>query len=329
MTCCDAPHSRMLNLPLILMFMIDIAIRTYNCEVWIDTLFESILSQDFQDWRIVVRDDASKDNTPQILNTWKARLKEKLLLIEDSAGNLGIMPNCDAVLSSSTAPYVMLADPDDVYLPGKISTTFKAMRSAEERAGKTCPIAVCTDASVVDGNLRPLVPSYWKWSHQNPKLLNIFHRMIVESPALNSTMMVNRALLDKALPVAGSLYPDWWLAMVACAFGQIVHLPQTTILYRRHSSNDTLEPMTATLSSASRRISQSRTRVEKLLSEYAQQAGVFLRRYGGEIQPSDAAALRAAHSLPSLNFFARRHAIIRHRLWFASPVKNVGLMLLA
>ena len=307
---------------------IDIAVRAYNCAEWISVLFGSIFGQDHEDWRIVVRDDASKDNTKAILSEWKQRLGERMLLVDDSAGNLGMIGNCDAVLSHTTAPWVMLVDPDDVYLPGKISETFKAMRTAEQSVTEGTPIAVCTDAAVVDGGLRPIVPSYWQWSRQNPKMLNVFHRMIVESPALNSTMMVNRALLDIALPMAGARYPDWWLAMVACAFGRVVTLSKSTILYRRHSENDTLEPLTSTLPSAVRRITDARERVAKLVSEYAQQAGVFYERYGGKVSQSESAALRAARDLPSLGFLARRITVVRYKLWFASSLKNVGLLLL-
>jgi hypothetical protein len=159
-------------------------------------------------------------------------------------------------------------------------------------------------------------------------MLNIFHRMVVESPALNSTMMVNRALLNLALPTAGTRYPDWWLALVACAFGHIVFLPKSTILYRRHSENDTLEPITSTLPSAIRRIAEARRRVAKLVGEYAQQADIFLERYGSRVSQSQNATLKAVRNLPSRGFFARRATVMRHRLWFASPLKNVGLMLL-
>lgn len=251
-----------------------------------------------------------------------------MLLVDDSFGNLGMIGNCDAVLSHTTAPWVMLADPDDVYLPGKISETFKAMRTAEQSLPEGTPIAVCTDANVVDGALRPIVPSYWHWSRQDSKMLDVFHRMIVESPALNSTMMVNRTLLDLALPTAGARYPDWWLALVACAFGRVVGLPKSTILYRRHSENDTLEPLTATLPSAVRRFKDARARVAKLVSEYAQQAAAFNERYGGKLSESERSALQAAKDILSQGFWARRMIVIRHKLWFASSLKNIGLLLL-
>jgi hypothetical protein len=106
--------------------------------------------------------------------------------------------NYDAVLAATTAPNVMLADPDDVWRPGKISLTLRAMREAEASLGPKTPVTVCTDAEVVDSQLQPVAPSYWRWSRMNPHLADVLHRLVVESPVLTSTMMVNRALLDLA-----------------------------------------------------------------------------------------------------------------------------------
>ncbi len=54
------------------------------------------------------------------------------------------------------------------------------------------------------------------------------------------TATMNRALRDKALPIPNNvMMHDWWLALVATAFGQIGSVPQSTMLYRQHGMNDT------------------------------------------------------------------------------------------
>ena len=306
----------------------DIAVPTYNSAAWLDTFFDSVLNQDFEDWRIIARDDASRDNTGELLTRWKARLGERLVILDGSGrSNLGMVGNYNAVLSRTTAPWVMLADPDDVWLPGKVSKSLQAMQAAERACSGDVAVVVCSDATVVDDNLRTIAPSYWRWSMQEPALLSTFHRTIVESAALTSTMMVNRALLNLALPMTGASCPDWWLALYASAFGKVIYSTECTVLYRRHSANDSLTPATSSITGAI--TANPRRRVERLIRQYAPQAGVFLQRFGDKLSPSDTAALRAAQSLPSLDFIARRCAIIRHNLWFASPVKNLGLMLLA
>jgi hypothetical protein len=52
------------------------------------------------------------------------------------------------------------------------------------------------------------------------------------------TALCNRALLELALPLpVEALMHDWWLALVASAFGRIGWLPQATVLYRQHGAN--------------------------------------------------------------------------------------------
>jgi glycosyltransferase involved in cell wall biosynthesis len=307
---------------------VEIVVPTYNCAGWIDGFFQSIVDQDFCDWRILSRDDASTDSTVTLLAKWERSLRGRLSLSRDNQANLGMIENYNAVLECTSAPWVMLADPDDIWLPGKISSTIHAMREAERSHGSKVPIVVCSDATVVDDCLQTISPSYWRWSRHNAKLAEVFHRMIIENPVLTSTMMVNRALLDVALPMAGAACPDWWLAMVACAFGRIVRLPQSTVLYRRHPANDSLDPMTSTLGAALAGLPNGRKRVDRLIQQCAQQAGAFLTRFGSRLPFADAAALESAKNLPGLSSLARRHAILRHHLWFASPLKNAGLMLL-
>jgi len=307
---------------------VDIVIPTYNCAAWLDTLIQSILAQDYADWRVIARDDASKDDTVSILRRWQGRLGDRMVILDDSGRvNLGMIGNYNAVLTQTTAPWVMLADPDDVWLPNKISVTLDAMRNTERASPASTPVAVCTDARVVDDRLSEISPSHWQWFNQNPDLLPVFHRTIVESAALTSTMMLNQSLLQTALPLTGASCPDWWLALTACAFGRIVSIPQCTVLYRRHPANDSLAPLASTLPLALGRLRQARGRVAWLVRQYAPQAAEFLHRFGDRLAPADAAALEAAAALTSMGPLARRRAVIRHRLWFASPVKNAGLML--
>jgi len=311
---------------------IDIAVTAYNCAPWIDAFFESVLAQDFTDWRVVARDDASADGTAARLVWWQSRLSDRMIIVDGPGpGNLGMVGNYDAVLAATKAPFVMFADPDDVWQPGKITQTYRAICEAEAVSGARTPVLVCTDAQVVNQYLQLMDKSYWRWAHVNPDLADNLHRLAVESPVL--APMVNRALLQLALPLTGAAAcPDWWPALVAGAFGQIVRLPATTFLYRRHPANDSADPFGSTVAGAIRRtladFGEPRRRVKLLLRQLAPQAGAFAARFRDRLQPRDLAAFEAAARLPSLGALARRWAVIRYDLWFSSPLKNVGFLLL-
>jgi glycosyltransferase involved in cell wall biosynthesis len=313
---------------------IDIAIPAYNCAPWLDDLIESMLQQDVDNWRIIARDDASTDGTASHLALWKERLGDRMMIIDSFGGrNLGPVGNYNAILKATTSDWVMLADSDDVWRPGKVSLTLRAMRAAEATHGTTTPVLVFTDAEVVDERLQPIAESYWRWSRANLAAANVFHRVLVDSPAISSTMMVNRALVDLALPMTGAVWSqDWWAMMVAVAFGHIVRLDERTILYRRHSANDSLEPYAATTKGMVRHLlaapRSARKKLYRLIDQFAPQSGAFAERFHHELSASDLEALEAASRLPYVGGIRRRWSVLRHGLWFGSLSKNIGLMLL-
>lgn len=283
----------------------EIALPTFNCERWLKSFVDSA-----PNLRMVIRDDGSSDDTPELLK----HLGRDAVLLDGSEGNLGMVRNFSRILESTRADWVLLADPDDVWLPQKmrvIGSLISCVRG---------PALVCTDCKVVDESLNVIADSYWRWSGGNPALLNSFSRMLVDSCALTCTIAANRALLDIALPIPQEARaPDWWLALVASAFGEIRYSHEATALYRRHQNNDSATPLRQRGPVAI--VKESRATVTRLISEYSRQAQAFASRYGRE----EAAAAGAMISAGGLK---RRMLIASHGLWFNSAAKNLALMVL-
>lgn len=172
--------------------LIDIAVPTYNCARWIDEFMESLVIQDYTNWRIITRDDGSKDDTVALVAAWKERLGARMEIIENlEETNLGAVGNYDRLLQNCNASLVMMGDPDDVWKPGKITLVLNAMLEAERTYGSELPIIICTDAEMVDANLKPISPSFWKWTQVRSEFLSVVPRMLMENPALGATMIIN------------------------------------------------------------------------------------------------------------------------------------------
>jgi len=325
----DQPHSRLMDDA-----CVDIVVATYNAGPWLDVFLNSLLTQDFERWRVIIRDDCSTDGTGRTLEEWKSRLADRFCILPDSGTrNVGVTVNFSILLSAAETQWVMMADQDDIWLPAKISKTLHAMQEAENTLGSSTPIAICTDAEVMDTTGQSVAPSYWRWNRMKLDRVSDVHRVAMESVALGCTMMVNRALLQLALPIdERAPYHDWWLAMVSAAFGRLIPLNETTIRYRRHGGNVTADPYSSSAMGAVRRILQSprapRLRLQRLIGEMAIQSRAFTERYRDSLRESDATALDSLAHLPSLGPVERRLALFQHDLWFSSPIKNLGLLAL-
>ena len=311
---------------------IEILLSTYNGDKYLDEFLTSLFDQDVSNWSLTVRDDGSSDATRMKLELWRKQFPAKVRLIDDAdSTNLGFLRSFSRLLAHSQARYVMFADQDDIWLPAKIRLTFNAMRKREVEVGTDRPIVAHTDATVVDHRLCPIGRTAWKNQGPSPERRSIFPRVMIENVVLGCTAMLNRPLVEVvgAMP-AEAVYHDWWVAMVASAFGEMVAVPEPTLLWRRHDSNE------SQVSNAPKVLRQAltdpaivRRRLTRLLSQIRPRVATFLELHREQMQPGHLAAAEALLRLPQRGFVDRRVDILRHKLLFTSRLRNCAWLTLA
>lgn len=220
---------------------IDILLATYNSLPYLRDQLDSLLKQNAQGilFRILIRDDLSTDGTGELLQEYAEKFPDKITLLDSQNKRLGFVGNFEYLLSYSQAPYAMLCDHDDVWLPEKVSGEFKAMKEAEQQT-PGMPILVYTDLCTVDSSLNLINESKFQVCGQ---------RHWVHSPASvvlcnclsGCTMMLNRKLIDLSLPFPQGLgMHDSYIHMVAAAYeSRFVFLPGKYILWRQSERNTT------------------------------------------------------------------------------------------
>ncbi len=104
--------------------MIEIITPAYNAELYIDEFFQSLLGQDFQNWRVLARDDGSTDGTLKKLKDWAEHLGSRMRLIPNPEKiNLGARGSFSYLFTLTSAPWVACGDADDIWLPNRLSAT--------------------------------------------------------------------------------------------------------------------------------------------------------------------------------------------------------------
>lgn len=217
--------------------MISILLASYNGEKYIAQQIESILTQTEQNFIIYVNDDCSSDSTYEIEKKYEAMYPDKIKVTRNKKNSGNAKYNFINMMIEHKDDYVMLCDQDDVWLPNKIEITLKKMKSMERRFGKEKPALVHTDLVVVDEKLNVISKSFKKMMNANydrTKLNNI----IIQNTVTGCTAMYNRALAELIIKPKGFfVMHDWWIAVIASAFGNMGHIDYKTILYRQHGKN--------------------------------------------------------------------------------------------
>ncbi len=294
---------------------IDIVLATYNGAAFLEEQISSILQQTYKNWRLLVRDDGSTDRTIEIVEQFAKDNPDKILLIADGDGNLGCTGNFNRLMEQSTAGYVAFCDQDDVWLEHKLAVSMERMQALERDHGSEVPLLVHTDLCTVDESLRVIGPSFWRYQGLRPAHANQFARLLIYNVVTGCSMLINRALRDRALPVpAEAKIHDWWIALVAAAFGVAGNVATPTALYRQHDGNRTGAQAFAGWKFLIRahEFAGNRPGSRARLLETLRQARAFHARYRSDLRTSDSKVLDDALAIPNSGLFKRVFRALRH-----------------
>ena len=94
-------------------------IPTYNRAHWLGGAIQSVLSQTYSDLAILVSDNASTDDTPEVVRSFS----DPRLTYVRRRENVGILENHNLSLEAVASPYVLILPDDDLLLPQILEKT--------------------------------------------------------------------------------------------------------------------------------------------------------------------------------------------------------------
>ena len=213
-----------------------VAMGVYNGARFIRQQVDSIFAQDYTDWTLLVRDDASQDESLEILSHYPSQF----VSIDKGVEQQGVINNFNDLLTlalESSSDYVALSDQDDVWSKNKLSRQMQVMQDMEKQY-PNLPILVHSDLEVVDQSLALIAGSFMGFQGLKPETIDPLHVLLVQNFVTGCTIIVNRRLLQMALPIPReALMHDWWLALCAAALGKIAYVDQPLVKYRQHEKN--------------------------------------------------------------------------------------------
>lgn len=183
--------------------MISIIIPTFNREVFLIKAIESVLSQTYKDFELIIVDDGSQDKTHEVAADFKDK---RIVYIRQD--NKGVASSRNLGIKISKRPFIAFLDSDDWWDNKKLEIQLKKMQEAPDY------LISHTD-------------EVW---YRNKKLLNqkkkhkksngyIFDKCLSLCAVSMSTVMIKRELFDKVglfdknLPCCEDY--DFWLRVSA------------------------------------------------------------------------------------------------------------------
>ncbi len=296
---------------------IAILLPTWNGEKFLAEQLDSLLAQTYQNFVVVIRDDGSSDGTPALLAKYAAAHPHHIHVLVSDGQNLGASGSFSWLMNYALQhkqalglerAWLMFCDQDDVWVPQKVAISMQRMLALQQKY-PGAPALVHSDLRVVDEQRQLLAPSFVAYQGLEPRRNN-FGRMIVSNTVTGCTALLNEELITLASPVPPeAVMHDWWLALVASAFGHIDYIDEALVEYRQHGRNTigAREYQKEERGSFLRRVLE--VRHKDLLTGLGIQAQAFLELYRPQLTREQKWLLNVSSRLASRSNFVQKLAL--------------------
>lgn len=95
---------------------ISVIMGIYNCETTLSEAVDSILNQTYENWKLIMCDDGSTDNTYKVAEDYVNKYPDKIVLIKNDK-NSGLNKTLNHCLQYADGDYIARMDGDDISLP--------------------------------------------------------------------------------------------------------------------------------------------------------------------------------------------------------------------
>lgn len=163
--------------------LITVGMPVYNCAALIDAAIGHILGQTYPNFELLISDNASTDQTPDICRAYAAR-DQRIRYIRQPV-NLGAMTNFQFVLRNATSEYFMWAAADDLRSSDFIQVNTEFLQSHPDYIASISPARVSGgafdpiqmgDGSVDDDDANQRVLALFRTWHANARFYSVFRR---------------------------------------------------------------------------------------------------------------------------------------------------------
>lgn len=313
---------------------VEILLATYNNGAHLRELLQSLLEQTYDDFHLIVSDDASSDDSLAILDDMAPGFRHPVEVIRREVGSGSAKANfaflTRLAAERAQADIVCWCDADDVWKREKTALLVAAVQAQEAALGRDVALYVQSDVHVVGPQLGMIDPSFAAFKKIDPAEAHLLSRALISPHGLGCASAFNAALLQllKEIPVDEVTGHDWYATLVALCFGAVHHIPDQTVLYRQHGQN----------SSAQKRVGLFSYPVSKLKMMYEVRRRVEIRRrqaqalvtvFGDRLPPEAARLITRFVSTRGQNFVARRWVLWREGLLYPDPLRNMAVLLFA
>jgi glycosyltransferase involved in cell wall biosynthesis len=218
--------------------LVSVVIPTYNRPVYLREAITSALRQTYQNIEVLVRDNASTDETRKVVQSFS----DPRLRYFRHATNIGQTENVIDGCRAAHGEYIANLHDDDVWEPNFLEKLVPPLRENSAAGISFCDHYIIDANGTIDPTRTHRNTHRWKRHLLKPGLHCPLHRiaLIDKSIPLSMAAVMRRSAIDWSdIPNLPSCY-DFWLMYLVSRDGQAgYYLPERLTRYRVHARSET------------------------------------------------------------------------------------------
>jgi glycosyltransferase involved in cell wall biosynthesis len=209
---------------------VSFVVPCYNLAHFLPECVNSILSQTYANLEVLIMDDCSPDNTPQIAASFQ---DERVRYIRNDP-NLGHLRNYNKGIALSRGKYVWLISADDYLRKPYITEKYVNLLDTHPNVG----YVICPGLGVLDGVETRVLGAYRSGGHRDRIMRghDFLKKLLHSNAVLTPSAMVRRECYEKIsffpenMPWAG----DWFLWCLFALYYDVGYFADHMLCYREH-----------------------------------------------------------------------------------------------
>ena len=184
--------------------LISVIMPAYNAEKYIEAAVQSVRSQTYTNWELLILDDCSTDDTAKIAGTF-AEMDSRICLLRNSQ-NVGVARTRNRGIEVAAGQWVAFLDSDDVW--------------HKEKLEKQLAVVSCTDADIVYCSYSLMNENAGHLSDFIVPETTSYNDMLKESVLSCSTVLMRRSILMQHRFSAAYYHEDYalWLELLRSGY---------------------------------------------------------------------------------------------------------------
>ncbi len=214
---------------------------SYNHEKFLSEAIESILNQTFKDLELIIVDDCSIDNSPEIMADYQR--KDPRVRVFFHKKNLGISKTINDCLNEVKGNYVCFIGSDDIWFPYKLERQLALIKKHEDKI-------LWSEGEIIDGNGAPTGTTFTKMHQATNKRKsgNLFNDILLDNYIFGQSLLVKKDFIgDNLFDTSLRFLNDYRFIADLASKHDFFFVPEPLAKYRIHRTNSILNDKTTWL----------------------------------------------------------------------------------